>query len=270
MAAHHPGRRHATGIGQSGRAVVRCRRGASLMGAASWLRGGYAGAHAARTGREIFRVCSVTIAFTAFCLAACAPTRAATASPLHRLVLRLPHTAVETGRAQRRSVVGSATLQVPTAWKGGGLTHGGTVDQLHVTVSASCAASIEATTWVGQLKRSPVLEIESTVGSWYSTFAQPAPVPLVTFYTPGARSPHRVWQLDAAQPSSTPQPASSQESPLYGVLLARLHPRGLWASLMLGVRTTSTCTGTLADRSAPLAQELETIMLSTVFKATAG
>jgi hypothetical protein len=119
---------------------------------------------------------------------------------------------------------------------------------------------------------------------------QPQHVPLVTGYTPsGRRDPlgrgpfDSVWQLDGPEapsgtegpsstggPSSTPQPASSEASPLYGVLISRLHPRHLWASLTLGVRTTAGCTSTLFDSSSPVAQELQKIMLNTVFRATAS
>ncbi len=227
---------------------------------------------------------SAVIALTTICLAACAPAGAAKASHLHRLVLRLPHTAVETGRTHGRSVLGSATFQVSTAWSSGGLAHDGTVDELNVTVSPSCTASIEVTTWVGQLKRSARLEIESIMNSRYSMFApeQPLHVPFVTGYAPGRRGPlgrgpvNGVWQLDGPEApsgneeSSGTQPASPGTSPLYGVLIARLHPGGLWASLTLGVRTTSACTSTLFDSSSPVAQELERIMLNTAFRATAS
>jgi len=242
-------------------------------------------AHAGRVRRAASRGTTAMIALTA--IAALAPAAAATPGHLHRLVLRLPHTAVETGRAHRRSVVGSATLQASTAWNGGDLTHAGTVDELHVTLSPSCTASIEVTTWAGRLKRSARLEIESIMNSRYSMFApdQPLHVPLVTGYTPGSprenppgRGPfNSVWQLDGPEApsgteerSGTSQPASSEASPLYGVLIARLHPRALWASLTLGVRATSACTSTLTNSYSQLAQELETIMLNTVFKATAS
>jgi hypothetical protein len=117
--------------------------------ATSWSPRGYSSMRPARARREMSRAGSAAIVFAAICLTACAPAGAAKASHPHRLVLRLPHVAVETGRTHGRSVVGSATFQVSTAWAGGGLTHDGTVDELHVTASPSCTASIEVTTWVG-------------------------------------------------------------------------------------------------------------------------
>jgi hypothetical protein len=172
-----------------------------------------------RTRRGMPRVGSAVIVFTTICLATCAPAGATKVSPLRRLVLRLPHTAVETSRTHGRSVVGSATFQASTAWSGGGQTHDGTVDELNVTVSPSCTASIEVTTWVGQLKRSARLEIESIMNSRYSKFApeQPLHVPFVTGYAPSRRGPlgrgpvNGVWQLDGPEaPSGTEEASQGQ------------------------------------------------------------
>jgi hypothetical protein len=229
-----------------------------------------------RVGRVLSHLSSTAIAFTAICLAACAPAGARTDSHLHRLVLKLPRTLSKAAGPQR--VLGSATLEVPASWINDGLTQDGTVAELHVTVSPACTANIEASTGVEQLKGPPIYEIERAMAAWFSTFEEPAPVPMVTAGTsapPGLKAPvgqmsNDVWQLDAPTPSSTPQ-----QSPLDGVLVTRLHPRALWASLMLGVRATSGCG--LANSSAlvpgdlePVKQDLETILLETTFKATAS
>jgi hypothetical protein len=228
---------------------------------------------------------STVMGLLAICLATCASAGAATPSHLHRLVLRLPRTATGTGGgAHVRPVVGSATLEVPAGWTRGGLTHAGTVEELTVAVSPSCKASVEVSTGVGRLKGSPVDEIEGAMDSWYSALEEPSPVPLVTAGIPaqgsGAlnRLTDHVWQLDAPKAPSSPAAQSPSKSPLYGVLLAHLHPGSLWASLMVNVETTSGCPSPLPISSSSLVapeleavkQELETIMLKALFKVTAG
>lgn len=227
---------------------------------------------------------STVLGFLAICLLACTAAAAASPTHLHRLVLRLPRPAAGTGGgAGGRPVVGSATLEVPARWTRGGLRHEGTVEELKVAVSPSCKASVGISTWVGQLKVSPIDEIEATMDSWYSGLEEPSPVPLVTAGIPapdsGAmnRLADDVWQLDAPKAPSSPAAQGSSRSPLYGVLLARLHPGSLWASLRLNVETTSSCASPLPTSSSLVApeleavkQELERIMLDALFKVTAG
>jgi hypothetical protein len=190
----------------------------------------------------------------------CLPPGAVQARPTSAFRVRLPGSASEGKGAGNRAVHGNAALLVPRAWRRDPYTNNRTTGHLAVRLSPRCEATIEVNTWIGVLRKSPSLEIESAMDFWFEVFAptHPRPLPLVGHHT----GKERAWAL--ATPPASYVPAPLHISPYYGVPIQRLPRTHLWTSVSIGVRTEAACVSSLPHRSS-LQSALETTLRTASF-----
>jgi hypothetical protein len=186
---------------------------------------------------------TVGVALVAWCLlAAQASADAGTGGEIH---LTLPHLVAGQGSApSSRTLHGAITLRLPAGWH---RSPGGDRQLAHLTapISSSCTAEVEVQVGASRITKPIRAEVDRYVNFWFHTEV-PAPVELVASFVRETRR----WVL--AVPHSPPSPVPAQPgtvSPFFGVFVKRLAPH-VWASIGLGARVPSACTGSAAPDQA--------------------
>ncbi len=209
-----------------------------------------------RAGRR-FRIGAAIGLAAALACCISAPVQASGAT----MDVKLPRSVLEKNNRPGPAVKGSVRLTLPSGWTARPSTHHGTVGNISLTLSPTCAATIEVQTNVEVPQQPMRAEIEEYLAFWFYAHRPPAPAP-----NPQAASetkPRRRWVLGTPPPASREEvlPGESPrtvESPYFGVLVERLS-RNIWASAALGVRTTPACAEALPGRAALQAKLVRTL-----------